>query len=251
MTPRTDFQIYVGWDPREVDAYRVCVHSLRARASTPLDPRPLTLDSLVEAGLYTRPTERPNGALWDVISGAPMSTEFAISRFFVPYLAKRDRPSARYAVFCDCDFLWLADIDDLVASLDDSKALACVQHQYAPKDTVKMDGQAQTLYFRKNWSSLMIFNLRHPSNEKLTLDLLNGVPGRDLHRFCWLGDEELQALEPDWNWLEGASEITERPPRAVHFTRGGPWMPGWQDVAFADLWRREHALCAGKELDGP
>jgi hypothetical protein len=32
----------------------------------------------------------------------------------------------------------------------------------------------------------MVFNCDHPANRALTLDLINTVPGRDLHRFCWL-----------------------------------------------------------------
>jgi hypothetical protein len=29
-----------------------------------------------------------------------------------------------------------------------------------------MDGQAQTRYARKNWSSVMVFNCDHPANER-------------------------------------------------------------------------------------
>jgi hypothetical protein len=233
--------IYIGWDPREDDAYRVCVRSLEARASIPVRIQPIVLGRLRSDGLYTRPTEIRDGRLWDVISEAPMSTEFAISRFFAPLLAARDGIDSQWAIFCDCDFLWCADIAQLLGELDTAKALCCVQHQHVPSETVKMDGQLQLRYGRKNWSSLMAFNLRHPSNQKLDRELLNGVPGRDLHRFCWLGDDEIHPLAVDWNWLEGSSAPLGRVPRAIHFTRGGPWLDGWDHVTYADLWRREFA----------
>ena len=81
--------VFVGWDPREKKAYQVCEHSLRSRASIPVDVSPVVLDELRRAGLYTRPTECREQRLWDVISEAPMSTEFAITRFFVPLLAAK------------------------------------------------------------------------------------------------------------------------------------------------------------------
>jgi hypothetical protein len=28
-------------------------------------------------------------------------------------------------------------------------------------------------------------------------------------------------------------------PDAIHFTRGGPWFDGWQDVDYAELWIAE------------
>ena len=242
--------VYIGWDPRETEAYDVCEFSLRSRSGIELDIRPIKLQELRSQGLYNRPTEFRDARLWDVISEAPMSTEFAISRFFVPLLAQHHGIKADWALFCDCDFLWLGDIAELQAEADPNKALCCVQHQYEVKESVKMDGQAQMTYARKNWSSLMLFNLRSKSHEKLTLDVLNGVPGRDLHRFCWLRDDELQPLSIDWNWLEGAYTATETPPRAIHFTRGGPWMVGWEHVNYAELWRKEFRSLSARGAKG-
>lgn len=236
--------VFIGWDPRDDAAYRVCVHSLRRRASIAVDLYCLVLNHLVRAGLYTRPTERREQRLWDAISEAPMSTEFALSRFFVPLLAGQIGLRDSWAVFCDCDFLWLEDIAELMAAADPTKALCCVQHRHDPGESVKMDGQSQMRYARKNWSSLMLFNLEHPAHRRLTMDVLNNTPGRDLHRFCWLSDDEIGALPPRWNWLEGSSPAGQVP-AAVHFTRGGPWVPGWENVQYADLWRAEYDdLCA-------
>ena len=61
----------------------------------------LVLSDLERMGIYNRPWERrDNGQLWDVIKDAPMSTEFACSRFLTPILAKTG-----WAVFMDCDIL--------------------------------------------------------------------------------------------------------------------------------------------------
>jgi len=231
--------IFIGWDPREPEAYEVCEYSIRRHSSLPLEIRPIKLSELRADGLYTRDTETRDGRLWDSISEAPMSTEFAISRFFVPIMAARMQIDVEWALFCDCDFLWTGDVAELLGETDLSKALCCVQHQYEPKESVKMDGQVQLIYARKNWSSMMLFNLRHPANGHLTPELLNGVPGRDLHRFCWLEDDQIHGVSKDWNWLEGTYPVIAPAPRAIHFTRGGPWMKGWENVEFGDLWLKE------------
>ncbi|WP_299357068.1 hypothetical protein [uncultured Shimia sp.] len=228
--------VCVGWDPREKDAYQACVNSIRSASSIELNIIPIVMGELKEAGLYTRETETRDGRLWDVISGAPMATEFAVSRFFAPLLAEKHHSKSQWVLFCDCDFLWTGDVADLVQELSTDKALFCVHHNYAPSETTKMDGQAQLLYSRKNWSSMMVFNRFHPANKKLTLELLNSVPGRDLHRFCWLEDDEIGSVSSDWNWLEGHSPKTDRLPRAIHYTRGGPWMEGWEHVDYAKEW---------------
>ncbi|MFG0316881.1 MAG: glycosyltransferase, partial [Planctomycetota bacterium JB042] len=131
-----------------------------------------------------------------------------------------------------------ADVAELFSLVNDRYALMCVQHDHRPEENVKMDGQVQTRYRRKNWSSLMLWNCDHPGNERLTPELVNGLPGRDLHRFCWLEDREIGALPGAWNWLEGISDPAVDP-KAVHFTRGGPWHEGFEDVRYADEWRSE------------
>ena len=51
-----------------------------------------------------------------------------------------------------------------------------------------MDGREQTVYLRKNWSSLILFNCGHEANAVLTPDLANRKTGKYLHRFGWLDD---------------------------------------------------------------
>lgn len=196
----------------------------------------LVLDNLKAAGLYTRPMEIKQGVdgpeMWDVISGARQSTEHANARFLVPHLAEEG-----WALFIDGDTLTRSPLPPLFASLDYSKAVYCVQHNYTPKNTVKMDGQVQQNYGRKNWSSVMIFNCDHPANDKLTLEMVNKVPGRELHAFSWLEDKHIGALDQSWNYLVGETD-PEIEPDIVHWTNGTPAMRGYENVEYADEWRR-------------
>lgn len=230
--------IFVGYDTPHADAFAVCRYSLARRASVELAIHGVQLDAVRKRGLYWRPTtRRPNGDLWDDISEHAMSTEFAISRFLTPYLAGHQG----WAIFMDCDILALSDIARMLALLDPQYAVMCVKHAYAPADGVKMDGKTQTAYARKNWSSVMAFNCEHLANQALTLDMINTVPGRDLHRFCWLRDGEIGELPGEWNWLAGHSAETISP-ALVHYTRGGPWLSGFDAVPFAKEWLGERAL---------
>lgn len=224
--------IFIGYDPRETEAFEVCRRSLRRHAiGSPITA--LDLPELRNIGLYNRPTSRRDGVLWDDISEAPMSTEFAISRFLTPLMA-----GSGLALFMDCDIMARHDLGPLFAQAeaDPSMAVWVVKHDYTPKNGTKMDGQIQTSYGRKNWSSVMLFNVDHPSNKALTVDLINSVPGRDLHRFCWLQDEEIGELHPKWNFLVGVTD-EEIDPVLVHFTNGTPQMAGYEDQPYADEWR--------------
>ena len=218
------FPIYVGHDSREVIAYDVCRHSLLARSSVPLAVQPLVQDDLRRRGLYRR--ERDPLA----------STEFTYTRFLVPALTG----FRGWAIFCDCDFLWLGDVAELIALRDDRYAVMCVHHDHQPTETVKMDGAVQTRYRRKNWSSLVLWNCGHPANAALTPELVNRESGAFLHQFQWLADDLIGAVPETWNWLEGWNR---RPaagaPKVVHYTRGGPWFDQWQNVDYGDLWIAE------------
>ena len=218
------FRVFIGWDQREPEAYEVAKYSLVRRASVPVEVVPIKLDELRARGLYARDVD-------------PLaSTEFTYSRFLTPTLAG----FSGWALFCDCDFLWLGDVGELLEHTQSAKAVYCVQHDYRPRETTKMDGAVQTLYPRKNWSSLMLFNCDHDAVRALTPQVVNRESGAYLHRMQWVADADIGALPVDWNWLEGWNEKPARgTPKAVHFTRGGPWFPQWQDVDYGDLWRIE------------
>lgn len=229
--------VWIGYDPREAEAFAVARESIR-RYHRHIVVRGVLLRPLQDTGLYYRPTRSRLGKLWDDISDAPMSTEFAISRFLVPHLAKSFHNGGGWALFTDCDVMFRASPSEMVKELDDSKALYCVKHNYQPAHVEKMDGQVQTNYPRKNWSSVMAFNLDHDSNRKLTVEMVNERPGRDLHRFCWLEDDEIGELGPEWNYLVGHTQNVAYP-KIVHFTEGGPWFTAFREVEFAGEWFAE------------
>lgn len=221
-------RVFIGWDPREPEAYDVAAFSLRRRASRPVEVAPLKQDDLREAGLYWRDVD-------------PLaSTAFTYTRFLTPALAGYQGR----ALYCDSDFLWLADVAKLFALAEEpDRAVWCVQHDHRPREATKMDGVAQTTYPRKNWSSLMLFDCGHPSTRRLSPEVVNTQSGAFLHRMQWAADEEIGDLPVSWNWLEGWNAPPERgTPNVVHYTRGGPWFDAWRNVDYADLWLAERAL---------
>jgi len=231
--------IWIGFDPREASAFAVAKESIRRHLNLPIPVYGLVLQRLRDAGLYWRPTERrtnpDTGAeqIWDVISDAPCATEFSISRFLVPHLARDG-----WALFMDCDMLVRKDLRHLFALADPRYAVMCVKHEFRPTANVKMDGQTQTRYARKNWSSVVLFNCEHPANKLLTVNMVNEVPGRDLHAFCWLEDDDLiGSLPVEWNWLAGVSDENVVP-AIVHHTDGIPTMRGYEDAPYAGEWRQ-------------
>jgi len=229
--------IFIGWDPREAAAFAVARSTLRHHLNLPIPIYGLVLADLIKRGLYTRPVEyRASAAdrpvMWDVISDAPQSTEHANSRFLVPHLA-----GSGWALFMDGDMMVRGNLTPLFTRLlDPAKAVYCVKHRHEPPPGVKMDGQTQTRYARKNWSSFVVFNCDHASNKPLTPDVVNTLPGRDLHRFAWLRDHEIGELGPEYNFLVGHTDPAIDP-LVVHHTEGTPDMPGYENVAYADEWR--------------
>ncbi|CAD6207259.1 unnamed protein product [Miscanthus lutarioriparius] len=231
------FRVFVGYDPREHEAYEVCRRSLLRRSSIPLDVRPIRQAELRAAGLYTR------------ARGPTESTEFSFTRFLTPYLAGY----RGWALFVDCDFLYLADLAELLAAAvppgsgadaADRIAVACVKHEYQPAEATKMDGAIQTVYPRKNWSSMVLYNCAHPKNvAALTPDAVSTQTGAFLHRFAWLDDDEIGEVPFAWNFLVGHNRVDPADPatrpRAIHYTSGGPWFERYRDCEFADLWLKE------------
>jgi hypothetical protein len=225
-------KVYIGYDSREPQAYEVAASSLIRRASGVLSLHALNVQRLAESGLLRRPTDL-RGQRYDIPSNAPASTEFAISRFLVPILAQ-----AGWALFTDSDVVFLADVAELFALADRRYALMCVQHQDVQQTGTKMDGQVQTSYPRKNWSSVMLFNCDHPANKRLSLVDVQERRGFDLHQFYWLNDSEIGALPAEWNWLVGVQPKPANP-KIAHFTLGGPFLPGWQGAEHDGLWFEE------------
>lgn len=225
--------IYIGWDSREIAAWDVARHSFRSRISSPIRVLPLKLSSL--SHILTRPIERVDGKMWCPISQAPMSTEFAISRFCVPHLQREG-----WALGVDCDVVCLADVQELFDLADERYAVMVVKHKQETGSDTKMDGQKQVYYNRKNWSSVILWNCSHPANRNLTLEALNTWPGRDLHAFRWLDDSQIGELPPEWNVLAGINDIADiSSVKLLHFTLGGPWLPNWKGSKLDDVWLSE------------
>ena len=216
-------RIFIGYEPREAVAYHVLEHSLQVRSSIPLLISPLNRSTLAE--FYKRP------------KGEYDSTDFAISRFLVPWLCG----FRGWAVFMDCDMLArddIAGLADYIKLPNWYKSVLVCQHEYVPKDSEKFFGHAQTKYRRKNWSSVMLFN--NERCKKLTPDYVQTAPGLALHQFMWLDDAQIGEIPLRWNWLVGEYERSDGA-ALVHFTRGGPWNERFANCDYSDEWRKELA----------
>lgn len=224
-------RVYIGWDWRDATAFKVARASLQRHSSIPLDVVALTDMDLRRRGVYWRSYHvDPRGQMWDDRDGRPFSTAFSFARFAVPIIEKY---GTEPVLFMDPDMLVRADIAELLDEADMEKAVNCVQHDHRPNEAQKMDGVLQTVYDRKNWSSLML--LLPDRCRRLTKYVLNNDRGSNLHGLCWVADEEIGALDERWNWLEGWSD-PDIEPAIVHYTRGTPDMEGHEDVPYADEW---------------
>jgi hypothetical protein len=216
--------IYIGFDKKEKIAAEVCKYSLRKNTKIKINIKYLKLNDLRKRNLYTRKNDKLS------------STEFTFSRFLVPFLNKY----TGWAIFCDCDFLWLENIEKLLELKNDKYAVMCVKHNYKPLNKIKMDGKVQLHYPRKNWSSLILWNCGHPANKKLNLNIVNSESGKFLHRFGWLKSSLIGSINKDWNWLVGwYKDPKDGSPKALHFTEGGPWFKNYKNTDYANLWLKE------------
>jgi lipopolysaccharide biosynthesis glycosyltransferase len=233
MKPKT-LQVYLGWDPREQKAYEVARNSIWKKTKEPIKIMPLKIGHL---DFLTRPIEHRGAQMWDPISDAPMSTEFAVSRFAIPFIQ-----DAGWAVFADCDILCWSNIKELFDLADPRYAVMVVKHLQESGNDYKMDGQSQTYYNRKNWSSVVLWNCEHIANKRLTIEMLNKLAGRDLHSFSWLNDYEIGELPQKWNWLIGVTEGAPERSGIWHYTLGGPWLKGWNPSPYDKSWEEQACL---------
>jgi hypothetical protein len=226
--------VYIGWDPREVRAYNVCASSLKRHTTVPINIIPIIREELEHQNKHKRPHDNL------------AATQFTYTRFLVPFLNNYNG----IAVFCDCDFLWLTDINQLLQEINygtadfNKKAVYVVKHDYTPVNTIKMDGAVQTIYPRKNWSSLIVWNCNHPKHKALSTECINTATGAFLHRFQWLNDEEIGEIDLGWNWLVDVYDINTygKELKALHYTEGGPWFENYKNCSFSDLWNTEESL---------
>lgn len=218
-------KIFIGWDSREDIAYQVSKYSA-IRRSNNVEVIPLKQKQLRDSGLYWRNQD------------ALAATEFTFTRFLIPELMNFQG----WALFMDCDIIFQESPDELFKLADDRYAVMCAKHDYTPAEGVKMDGQVQTIYPRKNWSSVMLINCAHPSNRFVTKEFVNNpnTSGADVHRFTWLDDSEIGEISHEWNWLVGwYKQPEDGEPRALHYTEGGPWFSNYRFCDYHTEWKSE------------
>lgn len=217
-------KVFIGFDQVESIAWHTFAHSIFKRSSQPVAIIPLYLNNLKK--IYTRERD------------PKQSNEFSFTRFLVPYLSNYEG----YAIFFDSDMLLRDDIAKIFEAIEKNpgKAVYVVQHNYVPKDTTKYLGTTQYPYPRKNWSSVVLWNCAHPSNQKVTPEFVNTASAMELHRFLWLQDEEIGKLDVRWNWLVGEYSNPPEDVKNVHWTVGGPYFKEYENVDFSDEWVKEY-----------
>ena len=219
MSENKKVKIYIGFDQREAVAYHTFVQSLIENASIPLDITPLAVRNL--KGYEEKHEDKSN--------------DFVYSRFLTPFL----NDFKGWAIFADGDMICQVDIKELLDLRDDSKALQVVKHDYKTKAYQKYLGNINQDYPRKNWSSVILWNCAHPKHKILTPDFIANQPGKYLHRFSWLEDNEIGELPKEWNWLATEYPNNEQA-NIIHYTLGTPCFKDYRNTEMSDIWLKKH-----------
>jgi lipopolysaccharide biosynthesis glycosyltransferase len=216
--------LVVGFDQNEAVAYHVFCQTIIEKSTRPISFIPLAENTLA-------------GYKETHIDG---SNKFIYSRFLSPHLCNFEG----WAIFADGDMVCQVDINDLWKLRDESKAVLVVKHDYKTKASVKYLGNKNENYPRKNWSSLILWNCKHPANSILTPEFIQRQPGSFLHRFSWLNDELIGDLSAEWNWL--AIEYPENPnAKLIHYTLGTPCFKDYAKEPMSNIWH--DAYCRATE----
>lgn len=207
--------IFIGYDSKVKIAYHVLAESILKNSSTPVTISPINLNNL--KNIYTRKQD-------------PLaSTEFSFSRFLVPYLMNYNG----WAIFMDSDMVMLSDITKLWNLRNEDYAIQVCKHEYIPNSKNKFLGNNQTIYAKKNWSSLMLMDCS--KCKTLTTEYVNTRSGLELHQFKWLDENLIGSIPLEWNWL-----VSEYPYKEdvynIHFTEGGPYFKDYKNIEYADKW---------------
>ena len=214
-------KIFIGYDPREKVAYHTLVQSIIENASEPVSISPIAKKHLGNIYQRTRTVKE--------------STEFSLTRFLTPYLSGFDG----WSIFMDCDMIVTSDIKTLWGLRDDKYAVMCVKHDYTPSSERKFLDQIQTVYPKKNWSSVMLFN--NAKCTSLTPEVVQHEDGLFLHQFKWLDSENLIGEIPHtWNFLVGEEEklADGKLPDLIHYTLGGPYFEDYKGCDYEEVWKQ-------------
>lgn len=207
----------VGFDQREAVAYHTFVQSVIEKSSIPVRFMPLNSKSLF--GYNEVHTDGSN--------------EFIYTRFLVPYLMN----FKGWAIYADGDMVCLDDIKNLWDQRDSKYAVMVVKHDYKTKVKNKYWGNKNENYPRKNWSSLILWNCNHLSHKILTPEFIKKQSGAFLHRFSWINDSEIGALDKEWNWL--AMEYPEKKDiHLIHYTIGTPCFKEYENASLSSYWKQ-------------
>jgi lipopolysaccharide biosynthesis glycosyltransferase len=207
--------IFIGYDSKVKIAYHVLAESILKNSSTPVTISPINLSNL--KNIYTRKQD-------------PLaSTEFSFSRFLVPHLMNYNG----WAIFMDSDMVMLSDITELWNLRNEKYAVQVCKHDYTPSSKNKFLGNNQTIYAKKNWSSLMLMNTS--KCKTLTPEYVNTRSGLELHQFKWLDENLIGNIPLEWNWLVGEYPY-KKDVHNVHFTEGGPYFKDYKNTEYADEW---------------
>ncbi len=208
--------LFCGFDHREAIGWHVFVHSVLARASAPV-----AVHRLDACGL-------PTG-----------TNAFTLSRFLVPWLME----FGGHAIFADAaDMLMQADIAELAALFDPTKAVQLVRHDYRTRNPVKYLGTSMQCpnrdYERKNWASLMLLNCAHPAWRACTPDSLAAMPMVEALQLRHIADADIGTLPDRWNRLVDEGQAVDGA-ALLHWTAGIPAFPHYRTAPGAALWLAE------------
>ena len=207
--------IFIGYDSKVKIAYHVLTESILRNSSTPVTISPINLSNL--KNIYTRKQD-------------PLaSTEFSFSRFLVPHLMNYNG----WAIFMDSDMVMLSDITELWSLRNEDYAIQVCKHDYTPKSKNKFLGNNQTIYAKKNWSSLMLMDCS--KCKTLTPEYVNTRSGLELHQFKWLDENLIGSIPLEWNWLVGEYPY-KKEVHNIHFTEGGPYFKDYKNTEYANEW---------------
>ena len=210
-------KIFIGHDSTQQINTDACLRSLEVYGDYGLDINLIDLQEMRKLG-YGR-----------IEDG---STEFAYTRFLVPYLCDYKG----YALFCDSDFIWRSH-PHYVLGFVDHDPVTCVKHpRMETKGTTKFKGNKNEWYPKKWWSSLMLFDCSHPDIvNNLTLENVNTHSSQWLHRMEWASS--IGELPKEFNHLIRYYDYDPNAV-AVHFTEGSPMYSEYEKDDYADEWRK-------------
>ena len=164
-------RVFIGYDDNEKVAFSTLSHSLLKHSTQPLAITPIRLQNIKDIFVRERlPIQ---------------STEFAFSRFIVPYLCNY----SGHAIFMDCDMLARGDISKLWRQRTTKYAVQCVQqHQFKWLESEELIGHVDV-----EWNHL-VGEYQYNHNAKL-VHFTEGGPYFKDYKDCHYADEWFEAYE--------------------------------------------------------